>query len=71
MDNKLATLPMHVGMLYAIYSLYLHVYIHVHSFCAKGFCTLVVSLYHDIRFHVQHTMSHYLVTRSSFWRLTL
>ena len=28
---------MHVGMLYAIYSLFLHVYIHVHSFCAKGF----------------------------------
>ena len=37
MDNKLAILPMHVGMLYALYSLYLHVYIHVHSFCAKGF----------------------------------
>ena len=37
MDNKLAILPMHVGMLYAIYSLYLHVYIHVHSFFAKGF----------------------------------
>ena len=38
MDNKLAILPMHVGMLYAIYSLYLHVYIvHVHSFCVKRF----------------------------------
>ena len=32
MDNKLAILPMHVGTLYAIYSLYLHVYIHVHPF---------------------------------------
>ena len=126
----LAILPMHVRMSYAIYSLYLHVYLldisrqlactklgsrgkyrpmqycwvhtsrllgylvhtchlpidiqqiycstqtgqhsHLQRSCCpvwvlqpihtcafllcQGFCTLVVSLYHDIRFHVQHTM---------------